>query len=254
MISRNELKYYSALLTKKFRRQENKFIAEGLKIVEEGIKSAYYCEAVFVTHSFYDSKPEVVEYIRKKSINVFELKSSDFQRLSETKSPQGIAAVFRAKQNKFDPAALKDDLVVLIDNISDPGNLGTILRTCDWFGIYTILISSQSVDYLNSKVLRASMGSLFHLKIYEEVNENKIQLLKTKGYKLFVSDTKGTNLNSIKPAKKIIMSFSNEALGPSDLIKSLEDQSITIPGKGRAESLNVSSAAAIILSHLSSKR
>ena len=157
MISKNELKYFSSLLIKKFRQQEKKFIVEGLKTVEEGLNSSYKCDVVFVTPAFIDSFPEVINILKKKTERILEIKSIDFQKISDTKSPQGIAAVFNKNYPKKNFKELKEKLIVLIDNISDPGNLGTILRTCDWFGVYNVLISDQSVEYLNPKVIRASM-------------------------------------------------------------------------------------------------
>lgn len=248
MISKNDLKYYSSLLIKKYRMQEEKFLVEGLKIVEEGLKSNYNNEAVFVTPAFAESFPEVISVISKKINNVLELKSIEFQKISDTKSPQGIAAVFDKKYPKRSLSELRDDLLVLIDNVSDPGNLGTILRTCDWFGIYNILLTNESVEYLNPKVIRSSMGSVFHLNIYEEVFENDIFDLKSSGYKIISSDIKGKNVFNFKLDSKSILVFSNESTGPSDRIKELADNTISIPGRGRAESLNVSTAAAIIIS------
>lgn len=163
MISKNDLKYYSSLLIKKYRVQEEKFIVEGLKIVEEGLNSNYSNEVVFVTPLFADSFSEIVSVLKKKASTIIELKSSEFQRISDTKAPQGIAAVFEKKYPKRKLTELKENIIVLIDNISDPGNLGTIIRTCDWFGLYNILITNESVEYLNPKVLRSSMGSVFHL-------------------------------------------------------------------------------------------
>jgi TrmH family RNA methyltransferase len=253
MISKNELKYFSSLLIKKFRQQEEKFIVEGLKTVEEGLNSNYKCDAVFVTPAFMDSFPDVIKILQKKSNRVLELKSIDFQKISDTKSPQGIAAVFNKNYPKKSINDLKDKLVVLIDNISDPGNLGTIIRTSDWFGVYNILITDQSVEYLNPKVIRATMGSLFHLNIYDEIYENDLANLKSNGYQIICADTKGKNIFSYKANKKTLITFSNESIGPSEMIKSLADDFITIPGKGRAESLNVSSAASIVIARLTNE-
>ena len=250
MISKNELKYFSSLLIKKFRQQEEKFIVEGLKIVEEGLNSGYKCDAVFVTPAFVDSFPDVVNILNKRTNRILEIKSIDFQKISDTKSPQGIAAVFNKNYPKKNLNELKDKLVVLIDNLSDPGNLGTILRTCDWFGLYNILISDQSVEYLNPKTVRASMGSIFHLNIYDEVFANDLSNLKSNGYQIICADIKGKNIFSYHTNKKSIITFSNESIGPSDIVKNLADDFITIPGKGRAESLNVSSAASIIIARL----
>ncbi|MCU0344472.1 MAG: RNA methyltransferase [Ignavibacterium sp.] len=250
MISKNELKYFSSLLIKKFRQQEEKFIVEGFKIVEEGLNSNYKCDAVFFTPAFGDSFPDLLAILKKKVNRILELKSLEFQKISDTKSPQGIAAVFNKNYPKKNLNILTDKLVVLIDNISDPGNLGTIIRTCDWFGIYNILITNQSVEYLNPKVIRATMGSLFHLNIYDEIFENDLIELRSNGYQIVCADVKGKNIFSFKTNKKTITAFSNESIGPSEMIKGLADDFITIPGKGRAESLNVSSAASIIISRL----
>lgn len=250
MISRNELKYFSSLLIKKFRQQEEKFIIEGLKSVEEGLNSSYKCEVVFVTSAFMDSFPDVIAILNKKSDRVVELKSIDFQKISDTKSPQGIAAVFNKNYPKKNLEDLKDKLVVLIDNISDPGNLGTIMRTCDWFGLYNILITDQSVEYLNPKVIRATMGSLFHLNIYDDIYENDLANLKSNGYQIICADIKGKNIFAYKTNKKTLITFSNESVGPSEMIKNLSDDFITIPGRGRAESLNVSSAASIVIARM----
>jgi TrmH family RNA methyltransferase len=251
MISKHDLKYFSSLLIKKFRQKEEKFIVEGLKTVEEGLNSSYECDAVFVTPAFIDSFPEVMSKLKKKTSNLHELNAQDFKKISDTRSPQGIAAVFSKHYPKKNISGLKEKIVVLIDNISDPGNLGTILRTCDWFGLYNVLVTDESVEYLNPKVIRASMGSIFHLNIYDEIFTNDLRNLKSNGYQVICSDIKGKNIFSYQTNKKLIITFSNEANGPSEMVKSLADDFIMIPGKGRAESLNVSSAAAIILSNLS---
>jgi len=248
MISQSELKYYSSLLVKKFRNKENQFIVEGSKIVEEGLLSDYICEVIFVTPAFIDSHQEIIE--RTKTKKLVKLKSLEFQKLSDTRSPQGIAAVFNKNYPKKDINEVKENFIVLIDNISDPGNLGTILRTCDWFGINTVLISNQSVEYLNPKVIRSSMGSIFHLNIYEEFDLTKLEEMKKRGYKIICSDLRGKNINDFQFQNKSIVVFSNESFGPSEIIKSLADEFVTIPKQGKAESLNVSSAAAIILSKI----
>lgn len=247
------LKYYSSLLVKKFRTQENKFLVEGLKIVEEGLASNFICEAVFATSEFVESFPELIHKIKSKTKNIIQLKSIEFQKISDTRSPQGIAAVFKKSlpKNNFDE--LKDNLLVFLDNISYPGNLGTILRTCDWFGIKTVLISNQSVDFLNPKVIRASMGSIFHLDIYDNISINDLIKMKQHGYKIVSSDITGKNIFEFRVNSKSIISFSNESSGPSDILNNIADIKVTIPGKGHAESLNVSSAAAIILSEITNR-
>lgn len=248
MITRNELKYYSSLSQKKFRESELKFIVEGLKNVEEGLDSHYDCEIVLTTFEFAELHKNFLSDVKRKKIRIEILRSQDFIRISETKSPQGIAAVFRYAKLKFYPDKTESNVLVYLDNISDPGNLGTIIRTCDWFGINEILISKFSVDYLNPKAIRASMGSIFHLYIFEEVEPALLDDLKLNNYKIICSDLDGKNIYDYKFPDKIVLVFSNEATGPTELVKTIADDVITIPKYGNAESLNVAIASGIILS------
>lgn len=250
MISKNELKYYSSLNQKKFRKQEQKFLVEGDKIVYEGIKAGYQCEVVFMTNKFINGNDELIRFIKKRHIKLEVIKNQELERISDTQSPQGIAAVFDVKKNHFDIKKFTNaDVVVYLDNISDPGNAGTLLRTCDWFGINNVLLSSNSVEYLNPKVIRSSMGSIFHINIFYD-GEKHLQELKRKGYKIIIADLKGKNIYSLKPHPGTVVVLSSESTGPTEFIRKLADELVTIPGKGKAESLNVASAAAIILSHL----
>ncbi len=175
MISKSELQYYSSLLTKKHRQLENKFLVEGKKSVFEGLTSSYKCEIVFVTNKFSEENENSLAQISKKKIRIETLKQKDFQNISDTETPQGIAAVFHKPKLQFSQTSFKDDkLIVMLDNISDPGNLGTIIRNCDWFGVKNILLSENIVDFTNPKVIRSSMGSVFHVNLYEDVDANLI--------------------------------------------------------------------------------
>ncbi len=248
MISRNELKYYSSLSQKKFRESELKFLVEGLKNVEEGLNSHFNCEIILVTFEFAEQHKNIFNHAKKKKIRIEIIRSQDFIRISETKSPQGIAAVFNYAKLNFYPDKTESNILVYLDNISDPGNLGTIIRTCDWFGINEILISKYSVDYLNPKAIRASMGSIFHLYIFEELDTEVLIDLQNRNYKIICSDLDGKNLFDYRFPEKIVLAFSNEAAGPSEAVKKIADDIITIPRIGNAESLNVAIASGIILS------
>lgn len=253
MITRNELKYYSSLSQKKFRESELKFIVEGVKNVEEGLNSHFDCEIILTTFEFAEQNKKLLSEIKKKKIRTEVLRSQDFARISETKSPQGIAAVFKYAKLKFYPDKSESNILVYLDNVSDPGNLGTIIRTCDWFGINEILISKFSVGYLNPKAIRASMGSVFHLYIFEEVEPTLLEYLKMNNYQIICSDLDGKNLFEYKFPEKFVLVFSNEATGPTEFIKNISDDVITIPKFGNAESLNVAIASGIILSHCINK-
>ncbi len=248
MITKNELKYYSSLSQKKFRESELKFLVEGLKNVKEGLDSHFGCEIILTTFEFAEQHKNIFTEARKKKIRIETIRSQDFIRISETKSPQGIAAVFKYAKLNFYPEKTASDILIYLDNISDPGNLGTIIRTCDWFGINEILISKFSVDYLNPKSIRASMGSIFHLYIFEDLDRSVLTDLQNRNYKIICSDLTGKSLFDYKFPNKFVFVFSNESTGPTEEVKSIADEVITIPKFGQAESLNVAIASGIFLS------
>ncbi len=245
-MTQNQLKYYSSLLRKKYRAAEKKFLVEGKRIVEEGINSKYFCEKIFVSQKLYENSRSKKLF---KNIDFEILNKSELMRLTDTVSPQGILAVFRIPEIKK-IEDIKSNIIVFLENISDPGNLGTIIRICDWFGIDTILCSDNTVDVYNPKVIRSSMGSIFHLDIIDDFKVDSLDILLDRGYKLVCSDLKGENLYDFKIADKIIIAFCNEATGPSEELLSKSDYKVTIPKIGKAESLNVASASAVILAQL----
>jgi len=250
MISKNKLKYYSSLLKKKFRESDKKFIVEGKKSVYEGIESDFKCEIVFVTNKFSSEEDQFINNLKSKKLIIAVLKSVDFKKVSDTKTPQGIAAVFEIKKNKPDLSSFDDPLLIYLENISDPGNLGTIIRTCDWLGIQNIFLSKESSEVFNPKVIRSSMGSVFHVNIFEDVTLDEIPVLKKSGYEFLCGDIEGENIYNFRKGKQTLLFLANESRGPSEKLLSITDKKITIPGKGKAESLNVASASAIILAEL----
>jgi RNA methyltransferase, TrmH family len=254
MLTKNELKTYSSLNQKKFRNKENKFIAEGIKIVEEGLNSNLKCDIILTSNQYFEENQDYLQRIKKKGHRLEILKSQDFSRLIDTVNPQGIAAVFN-KSVKYLNAAdnLISKIVVCLENISDPGNLGTIIRNCDWFGIKDILLVNNCADLYNPKTVRASMGSIFHVRIYEDVQIEHLTELKKNNYNFLCADLNGENIYEYTPPAKSIIIFSNEASGPSQNIIELTDEKITIPKSGKAESLNVASASAVILSVFTQK-
>lgn len=251
MISKNELQYYSSLLTKKRRKTENKFIVEGKKSFLEGLNSSYKCEVVFITNKFSEENEEMVADIASSKNKIVILKQNEFEKISDTKTPQGIAAVFNKPTHIFEKvSSFNDKLIIMLDNISDPGNLGTIIRNCDWFGIKNILLSDNIVDYTNPKVIRSSMGSVFHLNLFEEVGTKSLLKLKSLGYEILCADLEGENIFSRQRNKKTILILSSESHGPSKEFLEISNKKICIPKIGNAESLNVASASAVLLAIL----
>ena len=250
MISKNELKYFSGLLKKKFREKEQKFIAEGERIVLEGLRSDLKCDKIIVTHELYEKKQNILdELIRDKSILSI-IKTQEFKKISNTVNSQGLIAVFQIPQKDIKLNKLENKLIVCLENISDPGNVGTILRNCDWFGIYDIILIKGCADVYNPKTIRASMGAVFHLNIFDEIGFDSLSALKLIGYKIVTADLNRENIYNFSLPGKSIIVFSNEASGPSQNLLNISDHLITIPKYGNAESLNVACASAVILSQL----
>ena len=249
MISKKKIKYIASLNQKKFRLKENKFIVEGINSVEEGLNSNFKCEEIYYSNDFADKNLEVIKSILKIDTEKIQLTHSEFSKISDTKSPQGIAAVFQIPSRKKIINS-SDSIIVYLDNINDPGNLGTIIRTCDWFGVLTILLSKDCAEYTNPKAVRSSAGSIFHLSIYDDASPENLGELKNKDYQIFCSDLTGENIYEINFPEKLVLIFSNEAHGPSKEIPEIADKKISIPKSGKAESLNVAIAAGIILSQI----
>lgn len=255
MISKNELKYFSSLLHKKYRTQENKFLAEGEKIVLEGLSSNFICEVVFTTPAFVKQNQKLFTTLTEKIIRCEIIGAADFRKLAVTETPQGIIGLFQTKHfNISDRSFEKENIILYLENISEPGNFGTVIRTADWFGIKSIFVSKHSVEIFNPKVVRASMGSVFHLKIYSNVELSQINYLKANQFSFLCADIKGKNIFEFKRQNKFVLALANESAGPSDELLKLSDKSVTIPKLGAAESLNVASAGAVILAQLTSNK
>ena len=249
MLTQNELKYYSALLQKKYRMQEHKFIIEGKKLVDEAIKSKYKCEIVITNESFADKNNLVITNLNE-IIRTEIIPENNFKKLVDTKTTQGIVAVVSipSTPNQVEES---ENLIVALEDISDPGNVGTIIRTCNWFGVHRVIVSPNSVDLFNPKVIRSTMGSIFHMDVYES-NDFYADLvnLKKEGRKVFCSDMNGKNIFSDRVKEKTVLILSNEAHGPTEAVLELSDEIVTIPKRGDAESLNVASAAAVMIAEL----
>ncbi len=248
MITQKEIKYYSSLLQKKYRQQERKFIVEGDKLLKEGIESGFVPEVILTTTLFFEEQKDYFNSL--KDFRLEKIKAADLNKLTETKTPQPVVAVFPFIGNHFSSKRISSGFIVYLDNISDPGNAGTILRNCDWFGVKQVLMSEGSVELYNSKVVRSTMGSVFHLEIYENVSYQNLEKLKDKGYQIICSDIQGEDILNFSLPEHSVIVFSNESHGPDDKILEIADHIISIRKKGKAESLNVASASAVILALL----
>ena len=250
MLTKRELKYYSSLNKVKYRKIEQKFIVEGIKLVDEVINSNFDCEVIITNESISHNHSEKLNKYKHNTI-VQTIPDNDFSTIADTQTPQGILAIVEIPLQRYVDES-REGLIVALENISDPGNVGTIIRTCDWFGIKDIIVSSNSVDIYNPKVIRSTMGSLFHINIH--VSENiygTLKSLQKNGKKILCSDMNGESVYDFHKNKSSVLVFSNEANGPTKSLLEISDSVISIPSFGNAESLNVATATAIIVSEFS---
>lgn len=253
MITKAELKYYSSFFNKKFRDEHRKLLVEGEKFVLEALNSNWNCEIIICTKDYSEYEAKQLHFFSEKVNRVEIVTPKDFTKVQTTVNSQGIIGVFQ-KKIMGGKIEFKSNLIVALENINDPGNMGTMIRTADWFGITEILLSDNCADIFNPKAIRASAGSIFHVKIFKEVKFfDKLLELKRNGYKTLCADLIGKSIYRYESNSKQVIVFSNEANGPSNELLQIVDERVTVPKRGKAESLNVASASAIILSELSKR-
>ncbi|KAA3659310.1 MAG: RNA methyltransferase [Calditrichaeota bacterium] len=194
----------------------------------------------------------ILDAVESNKPPVFLTSERDFKKISNTAHAQGIGALLRFPQQALNADSLlneKKGIVIAIDELNDPGNLGTIIRTAEWFGVTGMAIGKNTVAWHNDKVLRASMGAIFHLPFLEvEDFPMFLQKAKAAGFTLFAADQNGTtSLSNVQIPEKSILLLGDEAKGLSRQSRKAADEILAIEGKGKVESLNVASAAAILM-------
>lgn len=235
-ISNNQLKIITSLLQKKYRQKHQLFIAEGVKVVNELLNSSFKVDTLFALDDFKTS------ITQDKIIRISE---KDLQKISNLKSANKVLGLFKIPEES---AVKNKGLIIALDAVNDPGNLGTIIRLCDWFGVTELICSKDTVDCYNPKVVQASMGSLTRISIRYLDLETYLKSTKTP---TFIADMDGGNVYKSKLPKEAILIMGNEANGVSKAIKNLVNTKISIPRFGNVqetESLNVATATAILLS------
>ena len=242
MLSKSRITLITSLKQKKYRTQHRLFVVEGIKTIQEFLNSSYNLEYLYAT-SLFEGVSEDVQTL---------VSESDLKKISFLKNTNSALAVF-----KIQDTILIDEskLIVALDNVRDPGNLGTIIRLCDWFGVTDLVCNLGTVDCYNPKVVQATMGSLTRVNITYTDLEN--YLSDKRDLPVFGTFMSGNNLyttNSV--AEKGILVLGNEANGISDGIEKLVTEKITIPKFGsiqKTESLNVAMATSIVLSEFKRK-
>lgn len=235
-LSKNNTKLITSLQQKKYRQKHNLFVAEGIKVVQELLNSSLNCRALFTT----DADLEWASNIAVSLIS-----EADLKKVSSLKSPNKVLALFEIPEA---PTSVSNDLTVVLDGINDPGNLGTIIRLCDWFGVGQLLCSKNTVDCYNSKVIQATMGSITRVNIqYTDL----VPFLESTAQPVYIADMDGTNVYTAELPTNGVLVMGNEANGVSDAVRTCVDRVLSIPRFGslqKTESLNVATATAILLS------
>ena len=235
-LSKNQLKLITSLSQKKYRQKHKLFIAEGIKVVEELLNSSLKVNTLFVTEDY---------KIAETDIDMVTVSESELKKISQLKTPNKVLGLFEIPEINI---IENDDLTVVLDAINDPGNLGTIIRLCDWFGIQNLICSTDTVDCYNSKVVQASMGSLTRVSIvYTDIE----QYLKETNKTNYIADMDGEEVYKTKLPENANLIMGNEANGVSEKVRNLVNAKISIPRFGEiqeTESLNVATATAILLS------
>lgn len=252
MISNSKLKYYASLKQKKYRQQEGKFLIEGYHLLEECLSSSYSLECVLVSENIvFNKNSKLFGKLENKKISVNYLEESRFAKISDTENSQGVAAVVHKKKQDNIDSLHKSKLVVALDRINDPGNLGTIIRTAYWFGADSVIISENSVELYNPKVLRSTQGGVFQVSIYENIPLGKtLDNLYLNGFNVYLLDVKAKkDLREIEKNKKTVFVFGNEAEGISEYILRKRYNRVKIAGCSKCESLNVAVSCGIVLQY-----
>ena len=238
MLSKNQVKLIQKLQQKKYRNELNLFIVEGKKSIVEFLQAGYRLELLIATEVFATAlNGQPITLVSKEEL----------RKVSSLKNPDEGLAIFHQRQHK---GILQEGVILALDNVQDPGNLGTLIRLCDWFGIETLICNSQTVDCYNPKVVQASMGSLTRVAVHYV---DLAGFLATCALPLYAMDLDGENLYTTEFPEDCVLILGNEANGISPEIRALADDIITIPRFGKlqqTESLNVAMAGAIVVSQV----
>lgn len=240
MISKSKLKYIKSLQVKKYRNEEQRFLVEGAKSVKEILDSDYEVEMVVGSAQF------LSQIHTDAQVQLVECSENELSSLGTFQSNEAAIAVAKMKPNTA-PVLAQEELVLALDDIRDPGNLGTIIRTADWYGIRNIIASENTTDFYNPKVITSSMGSFTRVNVYYT---NLVSFLANSTRMVYGAFLEGEDVHRVHFRLGSILLVGNESRGISAALEAVTHQKVTIPRYGKAESLNAGVATAIILDNL----
>src|SRR5574338_50060 len=243
MLVKSKVKYIQSLGQKKPRDEAGVFIAEGPKLVKELLETtAGSIEEIYAMQEWIEENKKLLT-----KTSVVEISEQELERISQLNTPNKVVAIVK-KFSAGAPIISKGIITLALDTIQDPGNLGTIIRTADWFGVAQIVCSRDCADVYNSKVVQATMGSIARVKVFYVDLEK--WLVQQQDVRIYAAVLEGQDITTMKKIKEGIILIGNESKGISDEILKLANVKITIPKKGKAESLNAAVAAGVIMGYL----
>ena len=242
MVSKAKIKYLKSLQVKKYRKQEKSFVVEGAKSVRELLNSSFEVIWVGGTENFLEAH---ALQLASKKIEAVEVNAKELAQLGSFQTNETVIAVAKMKQNSL--SELKNEFCLVLDDLRDPGNVGTIIRTADWYGIKNIIVSEETADFYNPKTISATMGSfcrvnVFYTNLSEFFRQNKLPV--------FGAFIDGTDVHQLDFGKSGLIVIGNESNGISEEVSKFVQHRITIPRIGGAESLNAGIATGIVLDNI----
>ena len=240
MISKSQAKFIKSLQLKKYRKQEQCFVVDGVKGVGEVLRSDFSIELLAMTDSYRSTHERELSSVKAPVVIVSDKQLAE---LSSFQTNESVIAVVKQKPNRI-PLLNEKDFALVLDDIRDPGNLGSIIRSADWFGIRKIFASEQTTDFYNPKVISATMGSFTRVQFGYTNLVEQVSKLKVPTYGTYMS---GEDIHSVVFEEQGLIVIGNEASGISAPLQELVTHKITIPGVQGAESLNAAVATGIVL-------
>ncbi len=246
MLSKSEISFIKSLHQKKFRKEHHLFLAEGLKSVTEFMHSGYQTRTIYCTPALL---PKLDKFSHK--IKLIEVTDAELEKISTLTTPQGVLATIQIpSKTAIEPESFRNQFTLVLDGVQDPGNLGTIIRTADWFGFTQVLCSEDTVEAYNPKVVQATMGSLSRMKVMYGDLAAVLDQVPVPRYGALLD---GTSVYETEFGTEGFVILGNEGQGISQLIRQKITHAVTIPRFGGAESLNVAVSAAIFCAELRRK-
>jgi TrmH family RNA methyltransferase len=244
-ISKEALKKYRSLKQKKKRALLGLSIAEGVKLASEALANNAQVEALIYTQEAKSQQPvsNIIGQAVQMGVKCMWVTQAEYDQVSTVEHGEGVLAVIRIEQANRNIT----QNTLYLDQIRDPGNLGTLIRSASWFGVKNIILSPTCVDYTNPKVIRATMGAFFHVNIIQDVNSDMLISLRDQGYALYGADMGGTDIQSVEVAPHWALIVGSESHGLSPNIVSQLTQIVSLPRLGQGESLNAAMAGSILL-------